>query len=68
MHYNLTLLFSFTQAVSCAEAEVTDLAILRPHFRLVQREGGGVEMLPAGTPEMGPSPASTTSDLAMRLR
>ena len=41
IHCNLTLLFSFAQAVACAEAKVTlDLAVRRSDLRLVQ-EGQG---------------------------
>ena len=37
IHCNLTLLFCFAQAVACAEAGVhADLALRRPHLRLVQ--------------------------------
>ena len=37
IHCNLTLLFSFAQAVACAEAgRDADLAVRRPHLRLVQ--------------------------------
>ena len=37
IHCNLTLLFSFAQAVACAEAgRHPDLPFRRPHLRLVQ--------------------------------
>ena len=37
IHCNLTLLFSLAQAVACAEAGAqADLAVRRPHLRLVQ--------------------------------
>ena len=40
IHYNLTLLFSFAQAVACGEAgREADLALRRPHLRLVQEVG-----------------------------
>ena len=48
IHCNMTLLFSFAQAVACAEAGVTLISpVRRPHPRLVPQEAGRQEH-PAG--------------------
>ena len=56
IHCNLTLLFSFAQAVACAEARVTlDLAVRRPDLRLVQEAEGRRD------PGRQPTPATSRS-------
>ena len=70
IHCNLTLLFSFAQAVACAEAGVTlDFAFRRPHLRLVQ-EGGWRQGDSRRTriPALRPSPASTTTSRNTAIR
>ena len=62
IHCNLTLLFSFAQAVACAEAGVT---LISPFVGRIydwhKKENGGAEIPPIRIPESHPSPAFTTT-------
>ncbi len=72
IHCNLTLLFSFPQAVACAEAGVTlDLAVRRPDPRLVlqgtrRQDHPRRPKIPACTPSLKSMIISRSSTIAPR--
>ena len=60
IHCNLTLLFSFAQAVACAEAGVTLISpFVGRIYDWYKKESGGRKSQRTRIPALRPSPAST---------